>query len=75
MKPCPKRKWIAFLKSQGLEYKRTTRHEIWDTKDNSLPRPVTFRPTDKDIPTLHIHTNLITLGMSHAEFNEIIKKL
>lgn len=74
LKPCPRRKWIKFLKSQGLEHKRTTRHEIWDKPDDSLPRPITFKPTNKEIPPTHIHTNLKTLNMTHKEFEDILKK-
>lgn len=63
LKPCPRKKWIKF------------KHEIWDRPNNPLQSPVTFRPSDKDIPSLHIHTNLVTLGISHQEFNELVKKL
>jgi len=77
MKSIDTRLFIKFLKSIGLEYKRTKgSHEIWDKKSEPLlERPVIFRGKEKQIPPMHIHTNLLTLGISHREFEEIIKNL
>jgi predicted RNA binding protein YcfA (HicA-like mRNA interferase family) len=75
-KPVPTKKFIKFLKKMGLEYKRTKgSHDIWDKKDGSLLRPVVFRPQYKDIPPLHIETNLETLGISYKEFEKIMETL
>jgi hypothetical protein len=67
-KPIPTKKFKQFLRKKGLEHLRTKGdHEIWDYPENSpLLRPVTF--IGNDIPSLHIKTNLITLGMTYDEF-------
>jgi hypothetical protein len=77
MKTIDTRLFKKFLQSLGLEYKRTKgSHEIWDfKKEPFLDRPVIFRGKEKQVPTMHIHTNLVTLGLTHKEFEEIIKKL
>jgi predicted RNA binding protein YcfA (HicA-like mRNA interferase family) len=76
MKPIPTRKWKKFLKKLGLEYKRTKgSHEIWDYPDDSLLRPVTFRSTEKDIPVIHIKTNLFTPGISDEDFEKAVVDL
>jgi predicted RNA binding protein YcfA (HicA-like mRNA interferase family) len=77
MKSIETRLFIKFLKSIGLEYKRTKgSHEIWDNiNEPLLERPVIFRGNEKQIPTMHLHTNLLTLGISHKEFEDAIKKL
>lgn len=76
MKPIPTRKFIKFLKSIGLEYKRTKGdHDIWDKTDGSLQRPVTFIGREKEIPPLHIQTNLKTLNIEPKEFMDRIKNL
>jgi len=45
-------------------------HEIWDYPNDNffLLRPVTFIGCDKEIPALHIMTNLKTLGISYSDF-------
>ena len=76
MKPVPTRKFIKFLKSIGLEYKRTKGdHDIWDKIEGSLPRPVTFIGREKEIPPMHIITNLKTLNIDQKEFLEKIKNI
>jgi len=76
-KPIPTKKFIKFLKKIGLKYQRSKGdHEIWDyPKKSHLLRPVTFISKDKTIPSLHIETNLKTLGMTHNEFVSIISTL
>ena len=72
----PRKKWIAFLKSLGLVEKRISgSHHIWDHPTNPLPRPVTFRMKDREIPRTHLKTNLETLGMSQKEFIERVEEL
>ena len=77
MKTIDTRIFKKFLKSIRLEYKRSKgSHEIWDYENEPyLERPVIFRGSEKQIPSMHIHTNLLTLGISHKEFEEAIKKL
>ena len=76
IKPIPNELFVQILKHLGLVYKRTeASHELWDLPDNSLDRPVTFRPKDKTIPVLHLHTNIVTLGLTHKEFEALVKQL
>jgi hypothetical protein len=75
LKPIPADKWRKWLRSRGLEYKRTAAsHEIWDYPDDSLLRPVVFRTTKKEIPGFHIHTNLQTLNIDSKTFLKEIQK-
>jgi predicted RNA binding protein YcfA (HicA-like mRNA interferase family) len=78
VKQIPTSKFIAWLLSIGLLYERTkASHDIYNyPKDDArrLTRPVTVRGNYKDIPILHIHTNLKTLGISKSDFEEQIKK-
>jgi len=76
LKPIPTAKWKKWLKSIGLEYKRTEgSHEVWDYPDDSLLRPVVFRGAKKEIPGIHIHTNLQTLNIDYKTFEKQIQKL
>lgn len=76
LQPIPTKKFKKFLKNQGLVYVRTeASHEIWDRPDDSLLRPVTFWGHKKEVPGLHIHTNLKTIGMTYKEFKKVISKL
>ena len=74
-KPIPTAKWKKWLKSLGLEYKRTEgSHEVWGYPDDSLLRPVVFRGAKKEIPGVHIHTNLQTLNIDYKTFQKQIRK-
>ena len=68
MKSIPYQQYVALLKILGLVHIRTeASHQIWDFPAGSgrtLLRPVTIRDKDKDIPVLHMHTNLVTLELS-----------
>lgn len=76
IKPVPTTKWKKWLRSKGLVYKRTeASHEIWDYPDDSLLRPVVFRGAKKEIPGLHIHTNLHTLNIDFKTFQKEIQKI
>ena len=76
LKPIPVAKFKRFLKNHKLEFKRTKGvHEIWDYKDDSLLRPVTFIGKEKEIPMLHIKTNLRTMGISLKDFEKEIRNL
>jgi predicted RNA binding protein YcfA (HicA-like mRNA interferase family) len=69
MKQIPKRKFQAFLRKCGLRQERTKgSHEVWNRPDAPLNRPVTIQTSSKDIPLLHIKTNLNTLGITLAQF-------
>lgn len=74
IKPIPRKKFIKFLKSQGLVFIRSKGdHEIYDRLDKPLLRPITVVSTLKDVPMTHIHTSLENLGMSKKDFDEVIK--
>lgn len=76
MRPVPVAKFKKFLKSHNIEFQRTKGdHEIWDCKDDSLLRPVTFIGKEKEVPILHIKTNLKTLGISIKDFEQEIQNL
>lgn len=80
MKSIPYQHYVALLKILGLVHIRTeASHQIWDFpsgSDRTLLRPVTIRDKDKDIPMLHMHTNLTTLELSGVvtkeRFNELL---
>ena len=80
MKSIPYQQYVALLKILGLVHVRTeASHQIWDFPagaDRTLLRPVTLRDKDKDVPLLHMHTNLITLELSGVvtkeKFNELL---
>ena len=76
-KPIPTKKFKKFLRKKGLKRLRYHGdHEIWDyPKDSNLLRPITFIGCDKDIPALHIETNLKTLDMTYKEFIKDLDKL
>ncbi len=66
MRPIPAQKFRKVLKRLGLEHKGTqASHEKWDMrKPPMLDRPVIIWANEKDIPILHVKTNLHTLGMT-----------
>ncbi len=75
IKPVPTKVLISFLKSRGIIHMRThASHAIFDNPQEPLPRPVVIRMKYKDIPLLHIHTTLETIGVSKKEFEEWLKK-
>jgi predicted RNA binding protein YcfA (HicA-like mRNA interferase family) len=75
IKPVPTKIFIQFLKSRGIVYIRThASHNIFDNPVSPLSRPVVIRTKFKDMPLLHIHTALETIGVSKKEFEEWLKK-
>ena len=75
IKPVPTKIFIRFLKSLGIIYVRThASHDIFDNPKKPLPRPVVIRMKNKEIPLLHIHTTLETIGVSKKEFEDWLKK-
>ncbi|MDR3695211.1 hypothetical protein [Mucilaginibacter sp.] len=68
--------FIEFLISLGLVYERhKSSHYTFDNPPGKpqLDRPLIVRIKHKEIPILHIHTNLQTLGISHKEFEDWLK--
>ena len=45
-------------------------HDIYDNPKKPLNRPLILRTKYKDIPLMHLHTNLKTLEVSKAEFEK-----
>lgn len=79
LKQIPTKVFLEYLKFLGLVLVRTegTSHSIFDYPDGhikgKLKRSVVVRTSYKEIPLLHIHTNLITLGVSKKEFEKWLK--
>jgi len=77
IKQIPAHKFIAWLESMGLVYERTkASHDHYNYPKGDprrLTRTVTIRTQFKDIPVLHIHTTLKTLGISKEQFEKEIK--
>ena len=78
IKVVPAKKFVCWLQSRGLIHIRTdSSHEHYNYPERDprrLTRNVVVRPKkDKDIPLLHIHTNLRTLGISKSDFEKEIK--
>jgi hypothetical protein len=75
-KTVPTKKFRKFLKHIGLKHIRTTdSHELWDNPEKPLLRPITIDKNYPDVPLLHIHTNLKTIGITKEEFSKIIKTM
>ena len=76
IKQIPTKKFIKFLKRQGLIYIRSKGdHDLYDRPEKPLPRPITIISSCKDIPSLHIHTSLKNLGISKADYEDIIENI
>ncbi|WP_374759059.1 type II toxin-antitoxin system HicA family toxin [Dyadobacter chenwenxiniae] len=62
-RPVKIKDWIRFLEAHGCHYVREkASHEHW--KCPGCFRTITHRPAYKDIPALHLRTNLATMGKS-----------
>ena len=80
MKSIPYQQFVALLRLLGLVLVRTeASHQHWDFPPESgrkLLRHVIIRDKDKDVPVLHMHTNLATLELSgvvtREEFNRML---
>lgn len=60
------KKFIKFLKAQGLNHIRTNAgHEVWSRKD--LLRPVIIQTHIDPIPIIVLESNLRTLGLSKKD--------
>lgn len=61
-RPVKKKDWIKFLKAHGFEKKRHkgTSHEHW--KKKGVIRTIVFRSKPKEIPAMHLKTNLDSMG-------------
>lgn len=68
-RPIKTKCWIAYLVFKKCVYKRTKASHV-HYKCPKCFRTITFRKKDKEIPPLHIQTNLRTLGITMKEFYE-----
>lgn len=79
VKQIPTKIFLEYLKYIGLVFVRKDQwnHNLYDYPDShpngKLKRPVSVRANYKDIPVLHIHTNLIAAGKSKEDFEEWLK--
>ena len=72
-RPVKTKDWIAFLLANGCKYIRTTAsHDHY--KCPNCFRTITHREKDKEIPALHLKTNLATMGKSLQELYSWIEK-
>ena len=65
--------WIAFLEAHQCRYLRTRSSHTHYKCPNCI-RTIVFRETSKEIPVLHLKTNLKTLGKSLEYLYEWIEK-
>ncbi len=79
VKQIPTKLFLQYLKYIGLVFVRKDRwnHDLYDYPDGhpkgKLLRMVAVRTNYKEIPTFHIHTNLIAAGKTKEEFEEWLK--
>ncbi len=72
-RPVDTKHWVAFLLAHGCKYKRTkSSHDHY--KCPNCFRTITHREKDKEIPPLHLKTNLTTMGLSLQYLYEWIDK-
>lgn len=77
MKPVDLAVFIRYLNYLGLVIIRhESSHYVFDYPDEKqkLDRPVIIRINkDKQVPRLHMHTSLSTIGKSHKDFENWLK--
>lgn len=62
-RPVKTKVWLKFLKAHKCYYERSKgSHDHW--KCPGCLRTITHREGDKDIPALHLKTNLKTMGLT-----------
>ncbi|MES2543780.1 MAG: hypothetical protein V4548_02765 [Bacteroidota bacterium] len=72
-RPVKTKDWIAFLIANKCNYKRTTAsHDHY--KCPGCFRTITHREKDKEIPAMHLKTNLATMGKTLSELYDWIDK-
>ena len=72
-RPVKTKDWIAFLQSNKCNYLRTkASHDHY--KCPGCFRTITHREQDKEIPSMHLKTNLTTMGKTLAELYDWIDK-
>jgi len=72
-RPIKTKCWENFLISIGCKFKRNKgSHHIWGCPN--CMRPIVFWGNKKDIPALHIQTDLKTLGIERKYFLSWVDK-
>jgi hypothetical protein len=72
-RPVKTKDWIAFLLFCGCKYLRTTAsHDHY--KCPNCFRTITHREKDKEIPAMHLRTNLFTMGKTIDELYKWIEE-
>jgi hypothetical protein len=72
-RPVKTKDWVAFLKANKCFYLSTNAsHDHYKCPD--CFRTITHREKDKEIPAMHLKTNLATMGKTLAELYEWIDK-
>lgn len=69
--------FIEFLESIGMVYERhESSHYVFNNPPGKpqLDRPLIVRTKHREIPVLHIHTNLTSAGISHQTFSDWLNK-
>jgi hypothetical protein len=72
-RPVKTKCWIAYLAFLNCQYKSTKASHVHYKCPNCL-RTITFRDKDKEIPALHLKTNLTTLGKTLQELYDWVEK-
>lgn len=78
LKQIPTSDFLDFLYSLGIvRIRNEASHWVFNYPDEhpkgKLKRPLIVRIKNKDIPLLHIHSNLLTLNVSKSEFEKWYK--
>jgi len=70
-RPVKTKDWVAFLIANKCKYIRTSAsHDHY--KCPNCFRTITHREKDKEIPSMHLRTNLATMGKSLKELYDWI---
>jgi predicted RNA binding protein YcfA (HicA-like mRNA interferase family) len=65
-------KFLLLHSCYRVNHKSSGSHNYW--KRPGLTRRITIREADKDIPPLHIKTNLTTLGLKFSDLEAFLNK-
>lgn len=67
-KPVKTSCWKNFLEYKKCDFLGINKHEKWDCPN--CDRPIVFRHQYKEIPRIHINSNLKTMQIPISEFNK-----
>ncbi len=70
----PRKVFIKFLASLGIVHIRNKGgHAVYDNPEKPLKRPVILQNRGKNIPRMHIQSNLQSIGVDTKVFLEFLK--